>query len=118
MSFSRSVLESHVLAVAITQLVEPVEQRLHPRGVLPGSEGEIADPIHLPRLLCLDGERGRREAQRENTEPDQPHGHLGWGWLAGSLADVAHLATTATHKAWSCGAWVVRVGPSSRLSNI
>src|SRR4029453_6944155 len=88
MSFSRSVLESHVLAVAITQLVEPVEQRLHPRGVLPGSEGEIADPIHLPPLLGLDGERRKNEAENENDrEPDQPHGHLGRGWLAGSLAE-------------------------------
>jgi NADPH:quinone reductase-like Zn-dependent oxidoreductase len=32
--------------------------------------------------------RHKREAESENDrEPDQPHGHLGGGWLAGSLAD-------------------------------
>ena len=34
------------------------------------------------------GERRKSEAERENDrEPDPPHGHLGAGWLAGSLAE-------------------------------
>ena len=39
--------------------------------------GEITDPVHLTRLLCLDGKRRKSETNRENDpEPDQPHGHL------------------------------------------
>ena len=42
----------------------------------------------LPRLLRLGGERRKNKAESENDrEPDQPHGHLGGGWLAGSLAE-------------------------------
>src|SRR5882724_7949225 len=68
MSFSRSVLESHVLALAVAQLVEPLQQRLHRRGVLPGSEGEEADSVHLPRRLRLGGERPGEEAAAQGTK--------------------------------------------------
>jgi hypothetical protein len=34
--------------------------------------------------LRLGGERRKRETESKNDrEPDQPHGHLGGGWLAG-----------------------------------
>src|SRR6476469_9600707 len=68
MSFSRSVLESHVLALAVAQLVEPLQQRLHRRGVLPGSEGEEADSVHLPRRLRLGGERRGEEAAGDHAK--------------------------------------------------
>jgi hypothetical protein len=42
-------------------------------------------PGGLPR----GGERRKNEAENER-EPDQAHGHLGWGWLPGSLADLDH----------------------------
>ena len=29
-----------------------------------------------------------KAARDDDREPDQPHGHLGWGWLGGSLADL------------------------------
>jgi hypothetical protein len=46
-------------------------------------------PIRSPlRLLGVDTVRRKCEADRENDrEPDQPHGHLDGGWLAGSLAE-------------------------------
>jgi hypothetical protein len=50
-----------------------------------GSSGysQVTDPVDLARLLRVGGER-RCEAERENDrKPDQPHGHLGGGWLAG-----------------------------------
>jgi hypothetical protein len=34
-------------------------------------------------LLRLDGTQCKNEAERDNDEPDPPHGHLGEGWLAG-----------------------------------
>ena len=37
------------------------------------------------RLLRFGGEWRQNEAE---CEPDQPHGHLGGGWLAESLADL------------------------------
>jgi hypothetical protein len=42
-------------------------------------------------LLFLRGDRRKSEAESEHDrEPDQSHEHLGWGWLAGSLADDGH----------------------------
>ncbi len=75
MSFSRSVLESHVLALAVAQLVEPLQQRLHRRGVLLGSEGEEADSVHLPRRLRPGGERRGKEATRQGAEKCAPIHH-------------------------------------------
>jgi hypothetical protein len=38
--------------------------------------------------MSQDGEPRKNDADRENHhEPDQPHGHLAGGWLAGSLAE-------------------------------
>jgi hypothetical protein len=52
-------------------------------------------------LLRLHGERRGEEVEREtDREPDPPHGHLGEGWLAGSLADEccrAELAPLVEH---------------------
>jgi len=42
------------------------------------------DPSNFPGLLRLGGDLRKREAESENDpEPDQPHGHLDGGWLAG-----------------------------------
>jgi hypothetical protein len=50
--------------------------------------GEKSDVTQAPYLLRLASEWRKREADSENDrEPDQPHAHLGGGWLAGSLAD-------------------------------
>jgi hypothetical protein len=36
------------------------------------------------RLLCVGADRRKCESDRDNDrKPDQPHGHLGGGWLAG-----------------------------------
>jgi hypothetical protein len=41
-------------------------------------------PVSFPRGLRFGGEWRIEEANGENDhEPDQPHGHLGGGWLAG-----------------------------------
>jgi hypothetical protein len=42
----------------------------------------------LPCLLRLGAERRKKQTENENDrEPDPPHGHLGGGWLPGSLAE-------------------------------
>jgi len=42
------------------------------------------DLSELGRLLRVSRERRKRDAESENDrEPDQPHEHLGGGWLAG-----------------------------------
>src|SRR4029434_651020 len=57
----------------------------HLRG---GRRGEDeADAVDLPDLLRLYGERRSKADSENDREPDQPHGHLGGGWLAGSLAE-------------------------------
>ena len=49
---------------------------------------EEPDSADLFRLRRPSRERRKSETNRANDhEPDQPHGHLGGGWLAGSLAD-------------------------------
>jgi hypothetical protein len=67
-SFGRSVLESHVPALAVAQFVEPFQQRLHRRGVLRRSEGEEADPVQLPRRLPLGNERRGEETTGDHRE--------------------------------------------------
>jgi hypothetical protein len=48
-------------------------------------------------------EQRKRDAESENDrEPDPPHGHLRWGWLAGSLAkrrDAHQHAPRANNRA-------------------
>ena len=45
---------------------------LHRRGVLPGSEGEEADPVRLSGLLRLGGERRGEEATGHGAEERTP----------------------------------------------
>jgi len=45
------------------------------------------NPRDLGGLLRSSGEQRSEETNGEASEPDPPHGHLGGGWLAGSLAD-------------------------------
>ena len=40
-----------------------------------------------PARLRLVGDWRKSEDGSKNDQPDQPHGHLGGGWLAGSLAE-------------------------------
>jgi hypothetical protein len=39
--------------------------------------------MHVQCFQLWDDERRKNDAESENDEPDQPHGHLGSGWLAG-----------------------------------
>ena len=73
----------------VAQVAQALAEWPHEMG-LKGSRGvpEETDPVQLPRLLPLSGERRKCEAESENDrEPDQPHGHLGGGRLSGSLAE-------------------------------
>jgi hypothetical protein len=51
-----------------------------------GAHQKETNPRRSLRLLRIARERRKSEAESEN-EPDQPHGNLGGGWLAGSLAE-------------------------------
>jgi hypothetical protein len=39
--------------------------------------------MHVQCFQLWDDERRKNDAESENDEHDQPHGHLGSGWLAG-----------------------------------
>src|SRR2546426_2390400 len=85
-----AIVDSDLLALHVAQLAEALAERIEEmpvhrvRACL-----EKSHPIEFPRLLGLGRERHRDEADSENDrEPDQPHGHLGGGRLAGSLADL------------------------------
>jgi hypothetical protein len=60
--------------------------------------------MDLRGLLGVSGERRKSEAEGKNDrESDQPHGHPGRGWLAGSLADECcpeELAALVEHSYW------------------
>jgi hypothetical protein len=80
-----AMLHDKVLTFHIPEVAEPLEKALS-SGRGPSRLGEPADPVHLPRRLRVSCERRKNEAESEN-EPDQPHGHLGGGRLAGSLSE-------------------------------
>ncbi len=44
---------------------------------------EHPDSGNFLRLLRLGGGRRKNADSEKDREPDQPHGHLGGGWLAG-----------------------------------
>jgi hypothetical protein len=69
--------------------MESFSQRGNSTGVIRRARlAEEADPVDSLRRRRLSGERRKSETDSENDrEPDQPHAHLGGGWLAGSLAD-------------------------------
>jgi hypothetical protein len=51
--------------------------------------------MNLRRSLLFDGKRNSEENENDR-EPDQPHGHLGGGWLAGSLSERRDVHQHAT----------------------
>src|SRR4030095_4067058 len=68
---------------------------------------DLRDP--RARLLCLNGERRKNEAENDR-EPDLPHGHLVEGGLARSLAEGhdahqtaarPHVIYTRCHKSYA-----------------
>ena len=86
---SVAVLDHDVPTIDIAEVAQSLSEALLPRGEIGGRVvSEIADPIDFARWLCLGRERREREAETDkDREPDPPHGHLGGGWLAGSLAE-------------------------------
>ena len=77
---SRSNFKREVLALDVTHVTHCSHEYIGLKGI--GCQN--ADAVHLPRLLCLTRERRKSEAESENDrESDQPHEHLGGGWLAG-----------------------------------
>jgi hypothetical protein len=81
-------LQDDVLALHMSVFAQPLLERLDEmRGGGGSAWDENANAGDFRRLR--DGrERRMSEANSENNrEPDQPHGHLGGGWLAGSLAE-------------------------------
>ena len=79
----RPLLDDEVPSVDPTKLPQPLGQQgpLVGRGRRRRPGPDETNPVDLPRLLCVGGERRKREAQRENNEPDKPHEHLvedGW----------------------------------------
>ena len=80
-------LNGDVLPFNVTGLPKTLKKRREERNELIGSGliHENANPPDRHRLrLRLSGDRRKNEAENENDrEPDQPHGHLGGGWLAG-----------------------------------
>jgi hypothetical protein len=80
------MLQVHVLAFVPAQLAQPLTEGGNAAAAeLRREETEQAKPGDFSCLLRLgDGDRRETEAESENNrEPDQPHEHLGGGWLAG-----------------------------------
>src|SRR5262249_40246168 len=78
-----SVFDRNILSFNPSVVPKPIGECLTLPGVCcRGARRQIANPVHLPRLLRLRGEGLESEAERENDrEPDPPHAHLGWdGW--------------------------------------
>jgi hypothetical protein len=66
--------------------------------LLSGGTKKITDPMHARWLLCLASEQRGEEAESDNDrEPDQPHGRLSGGWLAGVWRNV-QMRTSAVER--------------------
>src|SRR6266545_2751073 len=91
LSLRPSVLNSDVPIFYVAKLSQPLaEGVLESRSSRGRASGEITYPGHFRGLLCLASKRRSEEDESDNDrEPDPPHGYLGGGWLAGSLADVS-----------------------------
>jgi hypothetical protein len=84
-----AVVDHNVFALDPPQVPQPTLERVgHTLRRLARGNCEIADPIYLPRLtLSLADKRAKNEVHcKSDHEPDQPHEHLGGGWLTASLA--------------------------------
>jgi hypothetical protein len=62
-----AVLHRDILADHVTELAEPLLQRLGARRRA-GGKGQVGDPPHLPDRLRLGGERRRDQATSQRTE--------------------------------------------------
>jgi hypothetical protein len=62
---------------------------------------EQTDPVHLCRLLCVDGERRREQAQGEHHDAPNgavPHGRL-LAWVSYRPASSIEVKPNARHQA-------------------
>jgi hypothetical protein len=78
-------LEDEILPFNVPTFAKAEPEGCRQLGTGRGRGGEPADSIDLPHLLLLRfrGDRRKNHAETENDrEPDQPHGHLGEGWVA------------------------------------
>ena len=82
------MIKNDIASFDIPEIVQRLVQRfLKYSGLAPWGRWQTlpqgSDAIDLRRLLHL-GRARCKEIDRENDcEPDQPHGHLDGGWLAG-----------------------------------
>src|SRR4030095_12535765 len=88
---SRPVFDHEVAALHVTEVAQSLEEsvsRVGRSGRIVVVPPQVAYSSDLCPLLGLGGDRRKNDADSENgREPDQPQGHLGGGWRAGSLAD-------------------------------
>src|SRR4030095_7047265 len=108
-TFSPTPLDREVLTFDVAEFPKTLEQRLPGTcrlGRCARTAGEHTDPPHFPGLLPGGRERREHESESENNrEPDQPHGHLGEGWLARGLAGRHDAHQHGEHPAsWSAKA--------------
>jgi hypothetical protein len=84
-----AVVDGQVTSFDVSEVTQPSPHRIDLGGILASRGGtQETDPIHFPGRLRFGSERRKNEIEGENDhEPDQPHGHLRWGSLAGSLAE-------------------------------
>ena len=71
-----SILDNNVLAIDPTALAQSLPKR--GEQVLPGIgavQHDVPYPRHIPRLLCLDGERQREKRPRHHADKSAPFHH-------------------------------------------
>src|SRR6516162_1406362 len=80
-----SIFDVEILALDVASLAKPTVKLLYESSVRLGrANGEEANPADVTRRLRLGESRCESQSHNESErEPDPPHGHLGWGWLAG-----------------------------------
>src|SRR5207245_4751539 len=79
------LLECDGATLDVTQIDQSLPEGT---GTTVGLGIEHTDSRNASYLLRRGGKRRESETEREkDREPDPPHGHLGGGWLAGSLAE-------------------------------
>jgi len=94
LSLSRrgSAFNDEVVALGISQLAQSLAEFREVRWLSAPHIPEKADPVYFSGLLLrLRRERRKDEAQSEHGREPDPHKHLGWGRLPGSLAEGLRL---------------------------
>src|SRR5262249_3113257 len=99
LSFGIPELDGEILALDVAQLVQSLLKSLKDRSGAGIAGRQYTDPVRL-RLLAVGGERRKKETENDR-EPDQPHAHLLWSMVAGSLRErrVAHQHDSARDSA-------------------